>query len=341
MEIVVETTEQDHIDFYRQYGLKRNWQRRLLILLAVDGVLSAIGLFPYFYVINLLVIGIILFPFFFGIPFFRTKTKLKNAHDSLMYPNLQKTYKPFSSGIEITDRTEVAFLTYDDIKEAGKTGNFIFVLLPNADYYLLPTWCFADEDESARFLTIITNGIANAKGIEPKTPLTFKPIYFIGLLCLIPLIGAITGFVLIILGIAHFKDRVFIIMGAIGILITVAVYGSLIYYTQNSSLVADGFADMSQTELNDLVKSVEFYKLQNGAYPDSLQQLETKNSSVSIYDPVQGINGDKKALVFQYQKKGNKYLLFSVGKDGKANTKDDIYPTVTAADTSKLGLIRK
>jgi hypothetical protein len=144
----------------------------------------------------------------------------------------------------------------------------------------------------------------------------------------------------LILGIVHYKDKVFIIMGAVGMLITIGIYGSMIYFTEHSDVIDSGFADIAQTQLNDLVKSIEFYKLQNGTYPDSLQQIDTKGSFISIDDPLQAFR-QRKAVQYQYQRKGNKYLLFSVGKDGKPNTPDDIYPTLTNADTSKLGFIGK
>jgi len=130
-------------------------------------------------------------------------------------------------------------------------------------------------------------------------------------------------------------------MGAIGMLITIAIYGSLFYFSFNTDAFRPAFAEAAQTELNDLVKSVEFYKLQNGSYPDSLQQIDTKGSFTFIYDPCSTHKLGDNEEPFHYSKKGNKYLLFSVGEDGKPNTADDIYPTLTNADTSKLGFIRK
>jgi hypothetical protein len=252
----------------------------------------------------------------------------------------QKTYKPFATGIEITDEITTIFLMYESIKEIGKTGRFTFITDRNTSYYLLPASCFSSEDQATHFLRIITNGMAHIKGAEPEVPFTFKPGYLVAILCLIPVVGFFAGLVVFILGIVHYKDKVYIIMGAIGMLITIAIYGSMIYFVQTSNVVNDGFAEIAQTQLNDLVKSVEFYKLQNGAYPDSLQQIETKDSFISIDDPLQTFK-NKKTVTYHYQLKGKKYLLFSVGKDGKPNTADDIYPTLTSADTSKLGFIRK
>ena len=159
--------------------------------------------------------------------------------------------------------------------------------------------------------------MAKVKGIRPNTPRTFKPIYLVGILCLVPLLGFFAGLVLLILGIAHFKDRVFIIMGAIGMLITIGIYGSLFYFAMNTEVFRSGFADIAQSEVNDLVKSVEFYKLQNGSYPDNLQQIDTKGSFTFIDDPLSSKKLTDKQEPFHYSKKGNRYLLFSVGEDGK------------------------
>jgi hypothetical protein len=99
--------------------------------------------------------------------------------------------------------------------------------------------------------------------------------------------------------------------------------------------------DIAQTQINDLVKNIEFYKMQNGSYPDSLQQVVDKNSFTSIADVSQDTKVGETMPLYHYKKLGNKYLLFSPGLDGKLNTKDDIYPTLSNPDTSKLGFIRR
>lgn len=276
------------------------------------------------------------------IPYLFARARFRKAYEYDLYPESTKTYKPFASGIEVIDEHGSVFIRSASIKTAGKAGNYIYLILIDGNYYILPKLSFSSDAEAAHFVRVVKSGIANEKGLPSTPSLTFKPGYFVGLLCLIPLIGAFAGFVLIILGLVHYKDKVFVIMGAIGIIITVALYGSMFYSMQHSSFAKDGFAQITQTQINDLVKNIEFYKLQNGAYPDSLQQLDTKDSFVSIYDTMNDLDmSNKKATPYHYQKKGNKYLLFSVGVDGKPDTRDDIYPTLGGADTSKLGFIRK
>jgi hypothetical protein len=285
--------------------------------------------------------GIILLPFFFGIPYLMAKKKIRKLYQQTSFPNGKKTFQPFASGIEITGESATVFLRHEDIRQIGRNGDYVFIVTRHTGYYLLPLWCFSSESQAAHFISLTNSGMAQAKGVRLKEPLTFKPIYLLGILCLIPLLGFFAGLVLLILGIVHFKDRVFIIMGALGMLITIAIYSSLFYFTMDSDAVRNGFAEIAQTEVNDLVKNIEFYKLQNGVYPDSLQQLDTKSSFTDIYDPLSPAKIGDNAAPFQYSKKGNQYLLFSVGRDGKPNTADDIYPTLTNADTSKLGFIRK
>jgi hypothetical protein len=92
-------------------------------------------------------------------------------------------------------------------------------------------------------------------------------------------------------------------------------------------------------QLNSLVKNVEFYKLQHGQYPDNLQQLLEDDKLAPITDAIQSVQGRENSY-YNYQRSGNKYLLFSSGQDGLPNTKDDLYPQVTIGDSSKIGLVR-
>src|SRR5882762_4979457 len=94
-----------------------------------------------------------------------------------------------------------------------------------------------------------------------------KPPYLLGLLCLIPLVGAFVGLGLLLYGVIKYKDKWLSIIGAFGIVFTVVVYSLLFYETKHATIFKQGFQDISQMQLNSLVKYVEFYKLQHGQYP--------------------------------------------------------------------------
>lgn len=152
-----------------------------------------------------------------------------------------------------------------------------------------------------------------------------KPPYLMGLLGFIPLVGFFVGVVLIILGITQYKDKKLTLIGLGGILFTVIVYSSIYYIGVVSDLGKDSWGQVSQIHLNRLIKNVEYYKIENGKYPDSLQQLESENEVVFIQDLTQGVN-EKQQKYFNYENLGDKFLLFSSGNDRKPNTNDDIYP---------------
>lgn len=165
-----------------------------------------------------------------------------------------------------------------------------------------------------------------------------RPPYLLGILCLIPLIGAFVGIALLLYGIFKYKDKWLIIIGSFGIIMTISVYSYLFYEMGHGELARNGFAEISQKQLNDLVGSIEFYKLQTGTYPESLQQLSEKSMTGNEIDPLLLSQG-KHDNYYNYEKIGNKYKVFSSGIDGIPNTKDDLYPKIEIADTSKIGLI--
>lgn len=171
------------------------------------------------------------------------------------------------------------------------------------------------------------------------TPTKSKPPYLLGLLCLIPLVGAFVGVGLLLYGLLKYKDKWLSIIGAAGILWTIIVYSTLFYTATHASVFTKGFEDISQMQLNSLVKNIEFYKMQHGQYPDNLQQLLDDDKLAPINDAAQGMK-IKGNSYYNYEKVDGKYSLFSSGQDGIPKTKDDLFPQVTITDSSKIGLIK-
>jgi hypothetical protein len=167
-----------------------------------------------------------------------------------------------------------------------------------------------------------------------------KPPYLLGLLCLIPLVGAFVGLGLLLYGLLKYKDKWLSIIGAAGILWTVLVYSTLFYAGKNAAVFKKDFENISQMQLNSLVKNIEYYKLIHGQYPDRLEQLLDDDKLAPINDAVQGMN-TKGEVFYNYEKIGDKYSLSSSGQDGIPNTKDDLFPLLAVTDSSKIGLIKR
>jgi hypothetical protein len=167
-----------------------------------------------------------------------------------------------------------------------------------------------------------------------------KHLYGRGWLGLIPLVGGFVGIGLIFLGIFKYRDRKLIIIGIAALSFTVLVYGSMIYYFQFSEQHRKDYSVFSQPYMNSLIKSIEFYKTENGTYPDSLEQIVATDKTIMIIDPILTGNPIINKRMFYYKKVEKKYNLFSAGIDMVPYTKDDIFPSATFFDSSKTGLIR-
>lgn len=167
-----------------------------------------------------------------------------------------------------------------------------------------------------------------------------KSIYYLCFFCLIPFIGILSGFVILMYGFIKFNKRKIIFIGAMGIVFSILSSFLLLKYLVNNSNSKNALAALSQKAVNSLVVNIEFYKKQHGNYPDSLVQLhESDKMAPLIEDPILIWNKSKVSTKFNYEKIGDKYKLFSSGIDCIANTKDDIYPSINI-NSSNFGLVK-
>lgn len=178
--------------------------------------------------------------------------------------------------------------------------------------------------------------MSNSKSSDEK--LGYLPFVISGL-SFIPLCGVIFGIISIVWGLVTPKrgGKVLAIIGALGIAFTVILYGSLFYFgfIQRGGFYDEIRAEMAKSQLPDLVKAIEFYKLQNGKYPTNLDELansQKQGQYVSILDPTTMVGISPKMRNFHYKvlTDGRGYYLLSVGTDGKPYTPDDLLPNIEA-----------
>jgi len=249
----------------------------------------------------------------------------------------------FERGLEQIFKSKTKFWKWQSLKAAYANKEYVYIIRFDKQTIPVPKNAFSSKSEAADFLRLVKKHIYQSTGKQgfPAGDLS-KPPYLIGLLCFIPLVGAFVGLALLLYGLIKYKDKWLTLIGAGGILFTILVYSSLFYETTHSSTFKELRVKASQSQINGLMKSIEFYKLKHGVYPDNLIQLNKEDENAWIFDPLQdGLTDKKKTANYNYKKEGNKYYLFSSGLDGKANTNDDIYPQEAPADTSKFGLIIK
>jgi len=149
-----------------------------------------------------------------------------------------------------------------------------------------------------------------------------KPPYWVGLLCVIPLLGFFVGVGILLSSIFKYKDKWYTLIGIGGIVFTILVYGMMFHEMRPGGAFSSNAIPLSKMELGNLIKDIEYYKLEHGTYPDSLEQLNGQIGTVDTDDPISFGN----FTPFNYKKTDSGYIVFSSGMDGKAGTKDDIYP---------------
>jgi len=170
--------------------------------------------------------------------------------------------------------------------------------------------------------------------------------FVIGGLSFIPLIGVLFGVAAIVWGLCTSRvgARKLIVLGGAGISFTVLLYGGLFYFgfVQRGGVYDELRTKLAQTTLNSLVQAVEFYRVQNGSYPDSLDQLRASlpmGSPVLVIDPSDIRIGDMPRPFFYQRVAADQYYPRSIGQDGKPLTADDILPPLAAGPAGKLGLL--
>ena len=181
---------------------------------------------------------------------------------------------------------------------------------------------------------------------DQKESLGALPFVIAGL-SFIPLIGIIFGIFVIVWGLVTTKSRgkVLALVGVVGILFSIFLYGSLFYFgaVQRGGIYDELRSTLAQTTLNSAVQQVEFYKLQYGEYPESLEILKKSyppTAMVFVNDPTD-VNFTKSRNFFYEKIDSDHYYLLGVGQDGQAFTKDDVLPKILLTPKSKIGLVIK
>lgn len=170
--------------------------------------------------------------------------------------------------------------------------------------------------------------------------------YVIAGVSFIPGMGVVFGVIAITWGLVTKKlgGRKLAVIGVCGIGFNVIIYSALFYFgfVQKGGLYDDLRAQLAKTSLISLVQSIEFYKGQNGQYPESLAVLREslpENSMILMFDPTQ-VELAAKPRYFHYELSGEShYYLLGLGPDKIAYTDDDLLPEVEIKKSSRIGLL--
>lgn len=349
MEVEFRTTIGDYVAFYQYFFFRRKLGLRVLFvvlfsLLVANSAREGRSDLSWGSLLTFVVTAMLIILLAFVVPYIRTiqKTRKLLPLSGLLDP-LKMVLT--ADGLTVSSEgaagavTAVGSWRWESVKFVDSTDRFVFIMLVNWKVFLIPRQYFHAENEVDNFIGIVRNGMARVRGTSQESNQAkarrVAPWGFLGLL---PNFGVIAGLVLLYQGIVRLKSRLLIMIGLADILFTIVFWVAMRHWVFNGPVFTRLDKQMSQGMLNTVFKSVEFYKLQHGHYPDSLQQVEDIKGYVWITDPLSHKGTSPQGGNFYYQKTGDRYWLFSVGEDGQPFTADDMYPAMNPADSTKFGL---
>ncbi len=342
MEVIIQKTKEDYQNFCKYYCFHRKLNQKLFTILLIALIFSADkdSFVLTNYLIKFAIISTSLALVYFIIPYFISIFRLNKALKTKRYSLGKTKITTTDSGINIESESFKALWTWETIKFIEISTDYIFLPLQNnKSSLIIPKTFFHSESEANTFFETIQSELLKAKGLLKIK--SGRHLYYWGLIGLLPNFGAIAGLILLYKGLFNYKDKKLVIIGIADILFTILFWLVFTYEMNNGSGFADSDAKFAQTQVNVLVKNIEFWKIQNGSYPDNIKQIENLEQFIWVNDPFLKTNSDDAKNFFHYYKIRDKYTLFSVGKDRLANTSDDIYPTITQGDTIKFGFVKK
>jgi len=321
------------------------------VIAGVDNAKSYLVLLHLNFYIKFAIAAAALFFIFLLLPYIWLRVRYSKLLKT--YPRLleKKSITISDEGISYVSVHENNFFQWHDIKEIESNKEYIFITFLDKSVSIIPDRSFLSTEDAALFNTILLRNFSIAKKTVSKlkyvdrktTPVKAKDgshLYYWGFLGLIPNIGVVAGIYLIYNGIIRYKKKWLVIIGLADILFTI-IFWTLIFPNLSFDLgINDVEKQMAQAGVNQIVKNIEFYKMQTGVYPDSLEQLGLENTFPTTVDYFSIEDSNKNKQDYIYKKvQYNRYTLFSVGMDHIPYTKDDICPTVTFGDTTKFGWI--
>ena len=336
MKLEFEITKTDYETFYKQhflYELRKRATAAILIPLIVAYSFAGQPFYWMKFVLITIITGFLYLAIYYLIPYFVSINKLRKAISDEPGYLEKKKISITDEGLYFENETSNITRKWESFVSVDSYKKFVSLRLADKRTYLIPKTAFVSDNEAIEFLGIVQSEITKRRGLS-KTSDNKKPPYKWVLICFVPIIGAYAGIVFIIQGIFKYKDKWFTLMGVFGILFTVILYGTLFPEFWNMKVKNEKNTKYAKTEMNNLIKDIEFHKIQNGNYPNILDDLD----SYSIYDPFK--DSKDKNNRFNYELIGDKYLLFSSGIDKIPNTKDDIHPEICVVDSSKIGLLK-
>lgn len=127
---------------------------------------------------------------------------------------------------------------------------------------------------------------------------------------------------------------------------SVILYGSLFYAAFKDDMFGKNLEPHAINSMTLLVRNIEYFKIQNGKYPNTMEELRTnlKEGEMVFTHDVSGpmkMGSTQREFHYEVINSGNNYFLFGQGQDGISFTQDDIFPIIDPEKDKNIGWVRQ
>ncbi len=163
----------------------------------------------------------------------------------------------------------------------------------------------------------------------------------------IPIIGVLTGIICILNAVIARRpnSKLLGLLGFSGIMFSVILYGVILPNIFKNTDFSRQFEAHAISAMTSLVRNIEYIKLQNGTYPESMEEIRAslKEGEMLLSYDVSGpakMGETRRDFYYEVINDGNNYLLFGIGIDATPFTEDDIYPLIDPAKDKNIGWVK-
>lgn len=221
MQIDVRNTEEDYYLFFKQYYLKKDFIRRLLLLIVFSLFIATLKEANHQYVLSKILLGffitaLFLVVFFSLLPY---TIAIIQYRKNLTTNSLTKPYTIIIKDecVDIIANNKITSWRWETLNKAGIIDRYLYFTLYANKFYLIPLISFTSDNEAINFLGLIRNNILKVKG--DSKPKKIRSLYYWGIAGLIPNFGLIIGITLIIKGLIYKRSNL-VLIGIIDMLMT-------------------------------------------------------------------------------------------------------------------------
>jgi hypothetical protein len=166
---------------------------------------------------------------------------------------------------------------------------------------------------------------------KPKSP---APLYVLAGTSFIPVLGLVLGAIGLTWGLLSSRPNAIRagVISAVGAMLNFVGLFALGFYlaSGDGEITARAQEIAVQQDLVKIVRALEEYHEETGAYPAALTDLQRRPAVLRTLNLFDHTGGVFRPRVYEYElsRDGTTYDLFSVGRDGEAGTEDDIRPVL-------------